>query len=134
MYNIKQDVGSDMMVLNKIFDMLDYVGARVISIEKTPLGERYSVSYGKDIAYVYMTNTGAVINIYCDGNMVLRRIVSVKDAGVRDTLVSLQEKLAARSKICQSKIKESSEDMLNLQLEILRINRKIHKISKPKQK
>lgn len=125
MYNTKQNIGSDMIVLNKVFEILNYISARVILIEKTPVGERYSVVHGGDIAYVYMTNTGVTINIYCDDNMVLRRIVSATNgADVKEAIASLQEKLVSRSKIKSPKTMKSPEYMLNLQSEILRINHK----------
>jgi len=114
MNKIKQDASQDMLVLNKVFDMLDYVSARVILIEKTSVGERYSVSRGKDIAYVYMTNTYATINVYCDGNMILRRIVPATDGkDVKDALDSLRGRLVSKSKICASITKTEALSLQN---------------------
>ena len=102
MDKVKQNACQDMVALNKVLEMLDYISARVVLIEKTPAGERYSVVHDKDGAYVYITNTGATINIFRDNNMVLRGIVSAKNgAGVQSALDSLRNSLDLQSKLEQ---------------------------------
>ena len=97
---LKQDANQDMVVLDKVFDILNHVSTRVVLVEDTPKHKKYSVAYGVDKASIVMTDTQTIIGISCNNQAGHYEIVhSENNLNVKTALEKLQKQLSLQSKL-----------------------------------
>jgi len=96
----EQSEQQDIAALKKLSGILDHISMRVVLVKGTPTNKRYIAEYGEDKAYINITDSNTIINIFNNGNKTLHCIVSaINSAEIESALATLKDQLALQSKM-----------------------------------